>query len=442
MSTGEDISLKLYHYLSKIIGSDDVVKTRQNIFKVMDFVMNDNDGFTFISSGSKAEGIDIKGSDFDRMIVLKMANVNENMRDATYPAYGVFLLMEFTDTPSGFTKLKLENNSQKRIPLIGQCSQTLGQETYISNKLFREYFLLPDMIIHGPCQSLPGDVYDRVVCFRCKTWIASAQPWINRSQSTWPGYKQYRLDACELTASSLSCLTYPTSLINKMTGNVLNNFIRAITCFKSCSDPEVCKYIIALDSIRYIHSQKLYNIREQNKSVYKQFDITLSCSRFGLFSDALSYWLLLASFMYQHKHFKECIDIVVYCLSKSTPDKIFLQVTNSLEEQTVFEKTKTVFGLLVTCKHLIIKNVYFVYPFCLLPAELATLSTNIKTIVIPPVVYSNVLLFLCFHHLRDAKGKADAIHGLELTIRNKHFIQNLRNLIVGNKCLDNVKNFV
>lgn len=66
MSTKEELSLTLYHYLSKIIGAEDIMKTRQNIFKVMDFVMNDNDGFTFISSGSKAEGIDLKGSDFDR----------------------------------------------------------------------------------------------------------------------------------------------------------------------------------------------------------------------------------------------------------------------------------------------------------------------------------------------------------------------------------------
>ncbi|CAG2231752.1 unnamed protein product [Mytilus edulis] len=293
MSTKEELSLTLYHYLSRIIGAEDIVKTRQNIFKVMDFVMNDNDGFTFISSGSKAEGIDLKGSDFDRMIVLKMVHVYESFHYATYAANRIFILLDHTDTPSGFTKLKLYDNLPKCIPVIGQCSQTLGQETYISSKLFREYFLSDNMIIHGPCQSLPGDVYDRVVCFRCKPWIALAQPWINRSQSTWPDYEQ-----------------------------------------------------------------KFYNIREQNKSVYKQFDITFSCYRFGLYCDALSYWLLLASFMYQHKRFKECIDIVIYCLSKSTLDKIFLQATNSLEEQTLYEKTKRVVGLLVTCKYLIIKNMF------------------------------------------------------------------------------------
>lgn len=158
MSTKEELSLTLYHYLSRIIGAEDIVKTRQNTFKVMDFVMNDNDGFTFISSGSKSEGIDLKGSDFDRMIVLKMVHVYESIHYATYAANRIFILLDHTDTPSGFTKLKLYDNLPKCIPVIGQCSQTLGQETYISSKLFREYFLSEDMIIHGPCQSLPGDV--------------------------------------------------------------------------------------------------------------------------------------------------------------------------------------------------------------------------------------------------------------------------------------------
>lgn len=126
------------------------------------------------------------------MIVLKMVHIYESIHYATHAANRIVILLDHTDTPSGFTKLKLYDNLPKCIPVIDQCSQTLGQETYISSKLFREYFLSDNMIIHGPCQSLPGDVYDRVVCFRCKPWIALAQPWINRSQSTWPDYEQVK----------------------------------------------------------------------------------------------------------------------------------------------------------------------------------------------------------------------------------------------------------
>ncbi|XP_071142143.1 cyclic GMP-AMP synthase-like receptor [Mytilus edulis] len=227
MSTKDELSLTLYHYLSRIIGAEDIVKTRQNTFKVMDFVMNDNDGFTFISSGSKAEeecllnklilrkeilsqgvsclraqkfgnviistgsraeGLDLKGSDFDVMNMLDDCQVHENINNVINGPLKVPILMETNDTKPGFTKLKVYPIFN-RLPILSNMVETLGEETFISSKRFRESFLSPGQIIHGPCLSDSSASVDVAICLRCKEWITIAQPWIKRPRSTWPDYK-------------------------------------------------------------------------------------------------------------------------------------------------------------------------------------------------------------------------------------------------------------
>ena len=70
----EDVSVKLYKYMcDKVVGSEKVVNYRRQFFNVFDDVLNHcgNNGLHIISSGSKAEGLDLPGSDFDVMYVNK-----------------------------------------------------------------------------------------------------------------------------------------------------------------------------------------------------------------------------------------------------------------------------------------------------------------------------------------------------------------------------------
>ncbi|CAG2231751.1 unnamed protein product [Mytilus edulis] len=343
--TLEDLSLQFYQVLCNIVGSKDVVKSRRNLFTVMDFTFNDNEHVTTISSGSKAEGIDIKGSDYDQMVVYEAFRVFESINDEIYLPRKVPLLMDTNGTKLGFTKLKLFTKSHKKISEISEWSYTLGQDTYISSQLVKEYFLPPWTQIHGPCAAVPGDIYDCAMTYRCNEWIAPAQQWIARPRYTWP--------------------------------------------------------------------------------------------------NALSNWLLLASFMYQHKRFLECIDIINHCVSQCTPDKIYSFFKKNVEEQTAFQKMKKTVGLILTCKHLMYQDVHFFHPFQLLPTELTTLPKSIFIVIIPPVVYSNVLLFLCFHHLRDGRGKLNTLRDLELTIREMYFIFRCADHFKTSKrCLDIVKTLI
>lgn len=75
---------------------------------------------------------------------------------------------------------------------INQWVEIVEGEKYISSKLFREKDLLDAMIIHGPCQSIPGDIFDVARCFRCKEWITPAHQWVFRSRSLWPDHRLFK----------------------------------------------------------------------------------------------------------------------------------------------------------------------------------------------------------------------------------------------------------
>ncbi|CAC5407090.1 NIM1 [Mytilus coruscus] len=181
----KNISLQFYKYLCDIVGSKEVVRTRRYIFTAKDIVESNN-SVTLVSSGSKAEGLDLKGSDYDQMIHPNVIRVYESLKDVQYDQSKLLLVMETNDTKPGFTKLKTVNKLYLDIDMIHDWCETMGEETYISSKRCREQNLKDGMIIHGPCQSLPDGEYDQAICLRCEEWITPAQQWIFRSRTEWP----------------------------------------------------------------------------------------------------------------------------------------------------------------------------------------------------------------------------------------------------------------
>ncbi|XP_071142029.1 protein mab-21-like [Mytilus edulis] len=179
------LSLHFYNYLCNVIGSPDVIKARRNILIWQDLVTQKKDTFR-ISSGSKAEGIDQKGSDYDEMFLFNTFRVYESFHDVQLTTKKITFNMETNDTKPGFIKLKLADKVFLDIDIIFNWCETVGNEIYISSKRFREHFLKDDMIIHGPCLSTAGGEFDIAFCFRCKEWITTAEYWIHRSRPVWP----------------------------------------------------------------------------------------------------------------------------------------------------------------------------------------------------------------------------------------------------------------
>lgn len=183
--TDETLSLQFYQYLNNIIGSEDVVKTRRNIFYAIEFG-NPNSSHIMISSGSKAEGLDLKDSDYDQMYVCVSYRVYNNTKNVSTSSNRIPIIMDSSNTKPGFTKLKMYNMSRAKGDKF--CEIEEGK-AYFSSKLFREHNMTNEMIIHGPCQSTLDGLYDFAHCFRCKEWIKQAEQWIYRPRSSWPDYK-------------------------------------------------------------------------------------------------------------------------------------------------------------------------------------------------------------------------------------------------------------
>lgn len=67
----ETALVRLYKYLcEEVVGSENIVRYRRLYYNLHDELSNDNE-YELISSGSKVEGLDLPGSDFDVMLLLK-----------------------------------------------------------------------------------------------------------------------------------------------------------------------------------------------------------------------------------------------------------------------------------------------------------------------------------------------------------------------------------
>ena len=186
MTANRKESLHLYDYLCLKIGSDKEVKGRRLTFIAIDT------SFKFqISSGSKSEGLDLKGSDIDVMFINQNFKVYESERD-NFQAQRAALIMDTTETHPCFTRLCLHTNYTSLHKDHRNVLEQHGIKYFLSNKLYKQSFsksITKDRPmfnkIHGPCISDDDDEFDIAFCLKCDNWISQAVPWITRPRSSW-----------------------------------------------------------------------------------------------------------------------------------------------------------------------------------------------------------------------------------------------------------------
>ncbi|XP_052102236.1 uncharacterized protein LOC127735875 [Mytilus californianus] len=200
MSADRAESLRFYNYLRNKIGTEKIVKARR-----LAFIINDagaQSDFPQIGSGSRGEGLDLKGSDIDLMYIDSYFIVHESEKDVV-KGRKVPLVMDTLDTQPCFTRLRVFN--EKAIPKsLKRIVEGNGLQKFLSNDIYKRHQLnllsanSPPLInIHGPCLSDDKEDFDFAFCLKCDKWISHAQPWINRSRTTWP--------SSELTSKILAC---------------------------------------------------------------------------------------------------------------------------------------------------------------------------------------------------------------------------------------------
>ncbi|XP_071177883.1 uncharacterized protein [Mytilus edulis] len=191
MSYSKTESLHFYAYLCRKIGSEEVVKARRLLYISKD--IHKQKHYIVITSGSKGEGLDLKGSDIDIMIIDPLYVVYQSDNDIGQD-WRIALVMDTEDTPPCFTQLQLNTNvNTLPISLKQQLQQHRGKHL-LSSELYKSLALhkLQDMVpkfqinIHGPCISDINDTMDLAGCLKCDQWVSHAQSWISRPRLEWP----------------------------------------------------------------------------------------------------------------------------------------------------------------------------------------------------------------------------------------------------------------
>ncbi|XP_071126577.1 uncharacterized protein [Mytilus edulis] len=139
-----------------------------------------------ITSGSRGEGIEMKGSDLDIMRTIRCIEVCEN-RDICFKHAKTYFTMETKDTKPGFTQLRLMYTDHGTpVDIFEQCEE-IGNEYYFSNFKFKRKFTgCAWSTVHGPCLNDESGQYDMAYCLHSKSWITQAKHWIRRPNNSWP----------------------------------------------------------------------------------------------------------------------------------------------------------------------------------------------------------------------------------------------------------------
>ncbi|CAG2215840.1 unnamed protein product [Mytilus edulis] len=162
MSIEKRESLHFYKYLCQKIGSEKVVKTRRLICVISDI----GQGEKMMTSGSKGEGLDLNGSDFDAMIIDPNFKVYQSESEVQDDCFAIPLIMNTEETQPCFTQLWSLNHNIQTIPNVLQKHH---RGYVLSGELFKlcyknfsdvKFPALYSGKIHGPCISDKNDTLD------------------------------------------------------------------------------------------------------------------------------------------------------------------------------------------------------------------------------------------------------------------------------------------
>lgn len=190
--TEKELNKKLYEKLLDLVGTEDEIRSRQDIFKYVDIVngFGDKDSIS-ISCGSLAEGFDIKGSDEDTMLILKNINVvpveAENKQEGS-----LRVNMEVDKLRPGYASLFLSEEEEKfvnndrntersEIMSVKRSIQKSGGKCIVASARFRGQFIRPGNTSHGPCIS--DGLFDFAISLHGNIWPKIAQERITRCKS-------------------------------------------------------------------------------------------------------------------------------------------------------------------------------------------------------------------------------------------------------------------
>ena len=200
-------STLLSQILDILFGTQDVMETRQDYCKLDDCICSTVSPMNRYYTGSKAEGLDLPGSDDDYMYEINSAfniEVVQSLdKNTSTSPYNTFLMLTENIRP-GFTLLKHVSPTPLN-PFLSRASQEMNGSQYLRGDLFVQQMIegiqgffcgagLNDVLkMHrqGPSKEtangLGREPDDNVDCIRCSFWPSEASEWRDRPRHFgWP----------------------------------------------------------------------------------------------------------------------------------------------------------------------------------------------------------------------------------------------------------------
>jgi hypothetical protein len=184
---------------------------------------------------------------------------------------------------------------------------------------------------------------------------------------------------------------------------------------------EICNYDYAMASHMIVQKLLFPTTNKHIVHVIRRYHKHLHD---GIKSDAVSGWLLYASFYYVLGQYNTTLKIIDYVLSRCTPDMIMLGKINYTTDDIKYYKQN------VCCSTITLNDKMRLTTLCsvsyvkqspLMPRELQP-EVQEHIFDVPPVVMSHCLRFLCYHHLHNIVNRQQSLRDLYLTIKEKYFI--------------------
>ncbi|VDH97266.1 Hypothetical predicted protein [Mytilus galloprovincialis] len=140
----------------------------------------------------------------------------------------------------------------------------------------------------------------------------------------------------------------------------------------------------------------------------------------GLKTDAVSGWLLYASFYYVTGQYNVTLRLIHYILSRCTPNMLFMGSNIYTEDclKIYRQNVHSTMTLNNRMKIATVDCVMYLKDSSLIPTELKLTQGDV-TIFVPPFTMSHFLRFLCYHHLGDIPNRRHAIRDLKYTVEEK-----------------------
>jgi Mg2+ and Co2+ transporter CorA len=205
-------------------------------------------------------------------------------------------------------------------------------------------------------------------------------------------------------------------------GYTLLKFIESLTMSHSTSLLSgICKYYDARTNQIIVQMLPFPTTNEPNVPVIQRYRKHLDD---GTKLDAVTGWLLYASFYYVRRQYKKALKIIDHVLSRCTRHMLMLGDTNYTTSEIKYY-SQNVGCLQITLsekmKKATIDNVICNKQSTLIPPELR-LDVQDGCVTVPPFAMSHCLKFLCHHHLYDIVDRQQSLIELFRTIKDMHFV--------------------